>query len=191
MPSRLVNAPASEPITLAEAKAHLRLEVGDDDAAVTTAIKAARQWAEQYLWRGIVTQTWELLRDGFPCEDHFELPKGNLGTVSFVKYLASVGGSLQTMDSSAYLVDSATEPGLILLPFGSVWPTTADQWNSVQVQYTVGWAVADVPAPIKQALLLLVSQMYEHRTPEVTGAIVSPIEFAVDALLHPYRLARF
>jgi uncharacterized phiE125 gp8 family phage protein len=191
VPSRLITPPASEPITLAEAKAHLRLEVADDDAEVTSAIQAARQWAEQYLWRGIVSQTWELLRDGFPCEDHFELPKGNLGTVSFVKYLTSVGGSLQTLATSAYLIDTATEPGRILLPFGSTWPTTVDQWNSVQVQYTVGWAVADVPEPIKRAMLLLVSQLYEHRTPEVTGTIVSPVQFAVEALLGPYRLARF
>ena len=52
----------------------------------------------------------------------------------------------------------------------------------------VGTSVANVPAPIKQAILLLISQMYEHRTPEVTGAVVSPVVFAVDALLAPYRM---
>lgn len=190
MPTRLVTPPASEPLTLQEAKDHLRLEVGDDDAQVTDAIKAARQWAEAYLWRGIVTQTWELLRPGFPCEDGFELPKGNLGTVSFVKYLDS-SGALQTWSSSNYLVDSASEPGRVLLPFGAVWPTTLQQWNSVQVQYTVGWAVGDVPVPIKNALKLLVSQFYEQRTPEIVGTIVSQVSFGVEALLHPYRLARF
>jgi uncharacterized phiE125 gp8 family phage protein len=190
VPARLTSTPAN-PITLQEAKDHLRLEVGDDDAQVTAAIAAATKWAEEYLWRGLVEQTWELSRDGFPCEDQFELPRGNLkaGSVT-LKYL-DTSGTLQTLSSSAYLVDSVSEPGRILLPFGSVWPTTLCQWNSVQVTYTVGWAVASVPEPIKSAIKLLVSQLYEHRTPDVVGTIVSPIHFAVQALLDPYRLARF
>lgn len=190
MPARLTSTPA-DPVTLQEAKDHLRLEVGDDDAQVTAAIAAATKWAEEYLWRGLVEQTWELLRAGFPCEDVFELPKGNLKASSVtVKYLDTYG-TLQTWSSSAYLVDTVSVPGRILLPFGSVWPTTLCQWNSVQVTYTVGWAAAAVPEPIKSAIKLLVSQLYEHRTPEVVGTIVSSVQFAVKALLDPYRLARF
>ena len=193
MVSRLVTPPAAEPLSLAEAKAHLRLEVSEDDVQVAALIKAARQWAEGYLWRRIVTQTWELLLDGFPARGNFELPEGHLSgliPVSFVKYLP-VSGPLQTLATSAYLVDSASVPGRILLPFGGVWPTTLCQWDSVQAQYTVGWAVSDVPEDVKHGLLLVVSQLYEHRTPEVTGAIVSQVRFAVEALLAPHRLAGF
>lgn len=191
MVTRLATAPASEPITLTEAKDHLRLEVGDDDAHVTDAIASARQWAEEYLWRGIVEQVWELFDKGFPCADEFELPKGNLKANSVtVKYL-DASGTLQTLSSSLYLVDTASVPGRILLPFGGVWPTTLCQWNALQVTYTVGWAVGSVPGPIKSALKLLISHFYEFRTPEVIGASVAEVPFSVKALLDPYRLARF
>jgi hypothetical protein len=49
----------------------------------------------------------------------------------------------------------------------------------------------EVPSALCQAILLLVSQMYEHRTPEVVGAVINPVQFAYDALIGPYRLARF
>lgn len=185
MPARLISTPA-DPVTLQEAKDHLRLEVGDDDVQVTSAITAATKWTEEYLWRGLVEQTWELSRDGFPCEDQFELPKGNLKANSVtVKYL-DTAGVLQTWSSYAYLVDTVSEPGRILLPFGSVWPTTLCQWNSVQVTYTVGWAVGSVPELIKSAIKLLVSHFYEKRTPEESDDFGT-----VKALLDPYRLARF
>lgn len=189
MPPRLYTAPASEPITLVEAKAHLRLEVGDDDTYLTTLITAARQWAEEYCWRGLVTQTWDLILESFPCSDEIELPKGVLSSVTSVSY-RDVNGDSHTWSSSNYLVDTAHQPGRIHLPYGSVWPATICRWDAVTIRYVVGTAAGSVPAPIKQAMLLLISQMYEHRTPEVFG-ILAKVQFAVDALLAPYRLARF
>lgn len=185
----LVTPPAAEPVTLTEAKAHLRLEHALDDTYVTALIKAARIHAEDVCWRGFVTQTWELILEAFPGADEVELRKGNLGAVTSVKYI-DANGVEQTMASADYVVDTVSVPGRVLLAYGKSWPTTRDQWDAVRVRYTVGWAEAAVPLPIKQALLLLVSQMYEHRTPEVIGATLAKVGFAVDSLLSPYRLAR-
>lgn len=110
-------------------------------------------------------------------------------SVTSVKYLDG-NGTQQTIASSDYLLDVVSVPGRVRLAYGASWPAHREQWDAVRVRYVVGWAVASVPQPIKQALLLLVSQMYEHRTPEVIGGAVSPIQFAVDALLRPYRLVR-
>lgn len=194
MPVRLITAPASEPVTRAEAKAHLRIDsdLTSDDTYVDTLITAARQWAEEYCWRGFVTQTWELVLEEFPSADcPIELPKGNLSTITSVKYI-DVNGVEQTWASANYVKDDTVEPGFIRLAYDIDWPSDArDQWDAVKIRYVVGWAVGSVPTPIKQAILLLVSQMYEHRVPEVTGTIVSKVDFAVEALLRPYRLARF
>lgn len=197
MPVQLITGPAQEPVTLAEAKAHLRIEHGLDDAGVTALIVAARAWVEEHCWRGLVTQTWELVEACFPddadleaARQGFELPKGNLVSVATVKYL-DADGVQQTLAGSDYLVDTVAVPGRVRLAYGKSWPSYRYQWDAVRIRYDVGWAVGAVPQPIKQAILLLVSQMYENRTPEVTGTIVSPIQFAVTALLGAYRLVRF
>jgi uncharacterized phiE125 gp8 family phage protein len=187
---RIVTAPASEPVTLAEAKAHLRLESTEDDTYVSVLILAARQHVEEVCWRGVVTQTREAVLEAFPYEDAVELPGGNLGAITSATYV-DADGVTQTLDGDVYEADTVSVPGRLVLSYDQTWPSTRSQWDAVRVQYTVGWAVADVPAPIKQALLLLVAHFYEQRNPEITGTIVSKVAFAVDALLAPYRLARF
>jgi uncharacterized phiE125 gp8 family phage protein len=190
MIARLVTPPASEPVTLAEAKDHLRLEGADDDTYVSALILTTRQHVEKVCWRGLVTQTREVVLDRFPDCAEMELPGGNLGTITSVAYV-DANGAEQTLDPDTYEADTVSEPGRLLLAYGQSWPSTRCQWNAVRVRYTVGWAVADVPAPIKHALLLLIAHLYEQRAPEVTGAAIGKVEFAVDALLEPYRLVRW
>lgn len=187
---RVVTPPASEPVTLVEAKAHLRLEGTDDDTYVSALIQAARQHVEEVCWRGVVTQTREAVLECFPDSDGVELPGGNLASITSVTYTDADGAS-QTLATSVYEADTVSVPGRMLLAYDQSWPSTRSQWDAVRVRYVVGWAVADVPAPLKQALLLLVSQLYEHRTPEVTGVSMGKVGFAVDALLSPYRLVRW
>lgn len=220
MPLRLFTAPSLEPVSLTEAKAHLRYEESNDDALISRCITAARQWAEKICWRGFVTQTWELTLPGFRGEDRWELPqrgpvsvipiegsdwigRGIFGPFRFLPYLELPGGGLdqvspiaaftyvdpngatQALSSSVYSVDTITEPGRVHLAYGQAWPLTREQWNAVVIRYTLGWSVPNVPAPIKHALLLQVSAMYENRDP-------TPVEgmTTIDALLGPYRLVR-
>jgi len=223
VPARLITPPVGEPLTLAEAKAHLRLDAALDDAYVQALITAARQYTEEVCWRGILAQTWELVLPGFLGEDRFELgersrrhfylpvgyewsnadrayrflpymelERGQLTTalaVDAVKYI-DPNGVQQTLDPSVYTVDNVRAPARLQLAFGQNWPNTRDQWDAVRIQYQVGWAdEASTPMPLKQAMLLLVSQLYEHRTPEVAG-VITPVQFAYDALIAPYRLNR-
>jgi hypothetical protein len=233
VPARLVTAPETEPVSVAEAKAHLRLDADDDDATVAALIQAARQHVEKTCRRGLVTQTWELVLERFPLRvldftryhlfpggvvgqppgllshhshprdpyGSFELPEGALAKlvdgsgnplspVLSVKYIDGAGVEQTLAEGTDYVVDSVDEPGRVLLAYGKSWPATRAQWDAVKVRYTVGWSVEDVPQPIKSAMLLLVSQLYEHRTPEVIGAVISKVQFAVDNLLAGYLLVR-
>jgi uncharacterized phiE125 gp8 family phage protein len=188
--ARLVTPPAEEPVSLAEAKEHLRLEGTEDDTYVSALIQAARQHVEEVCWRGLVMQMREIVLDRFPDCAEMDLPGGNLGAITSVTYVDAAGAE-QTLDPSVYEADTGSVPGRLLLAYGQSWPSARCQWNAVRVRYTVGWAVADVPAPIKHALLLLIAHLYEQRAPEVTGAAIGKVEFAVDALLEPYRLVRW
>jgi uncharacterized phiE125 gp8 family phage protein len=109
--------------------------------------------------------------------------------VTDISYIDGAGAT-QTMDPTDYEVDATEAPGKVRPLFQTQWPDTRSVWNAVTLQYYVGWAAADVPAGLKQAILLLVSQMYEQRTPEITGTIVAKVSFAVEALIAPYRLVR-
>lgn len=220
MTVRIVTPPATEPVTLAEAKTHLRLEETRDDSYVTTLIVAARQYIEKVCWRGLISQSLQLIRPSFRGTDNYEvsadfvagfpqplpvegsrfqpyleLPQGHLAASPNVSVLyLDENGAEQTLSSSAYIVESRpNDNGRLWLNVngGYSWPNTLDRFDAVKVNYTVGWADASsVPAPIKQALLLLVSQLYEYRSPQVTGTIVASLEFSINALLSPYRLVR-
>lgn len=144
-------------------------------------------------------------RRDFSLSRPIELPMGHLATlvdaapaVLSVKYI-DVDGVQRTLDPSLYTVDNVTAPGRILPAFGQTWPLTRDQWDALRVQYVVGWrldaptpdlAPAVIPEALKQAVLLLISQMYEHRTPEVLGVMPASMKFSFDALVAPYRLNR-
>ena len=190
MPTRLVTAPTEEPVTLFEAKAHLRLEHELDDASVEAMVSAARIHLESICWRGFVTQTWELVAEEFPSDGKLELPCGNLASITSAKYIDQAGVE-QTLSPAEYVADSTVEPGLLRLAYGKSWPSAREQWDAVKVRYVVGWAAASVPPPIRHAIMLLVAQMYDQRTPEITGSIVSQLGFSIDALIGPYRLARW
>jgi uncharacterized phiE125 gp8 family phage protein len=194
VPERLVSPPDDDLLTLEMAKLHLVLETSDDDVLLEQIVAAATKHAEAFCGRGFVIQGWEALFPAFPvadpCKDtYFELSKGNISDPDEVevKYVDSEGVE-QTLDPTGYLVDDASVPGRVRLAPDASWPSTQKRWDAVRITYEVGWEPAAVPEPIKQAVLLLISQMYEQRTPEVTGTIVSPIKFSFEALLSPFRI---
>lgn len=79
MPSILVTPPSTEPVTLAEAKLHLRIETAmtDDDTYISALITAARQSAETITRRAFIIQVWRLVLDAFPA------PGVNIGSANW------------------------------------------------------------------------------------------------------------
>lgn len=194
MPDRLVSAPAAKiAVSLEAAKRHLVIDHAADDTLITLLLEAATTYAERYCNRVFLAQTWQALFPAFPvidpCADTFlELSRGTLADdAPIVKYLDTAGVE-QTLSASVYTVDDASDPGRVRLAPDQEWPSTLARWDAVRVEYVAGYNEDEVPAPIQQAILLLVAQMYENRTPEVTGTIVTPIRFAFEALLDVYRI---
>ena len=186
MPSILVTPPAVEPITLAEAKAHLRVTASDEDALITALITAARTTCENEIRRSLITQTWELTLDQFP--DAIELPYPPVIGVTSVQYIDATGGTETTLSAASYTLDAKCEPGWLVPAYGYEWPTPRDEINAVTVIYTAGYGASSaVPEAIKAWIKLHVGHWYANREASVVGATAVQLPFAA-GLLDPYRV---
>jgi uncharacterized phiE125 gp8 family phage protein len=187
---RLVTEPGVEPVTLEEAKLHLRVDVDDDDDLITALIVAARQMVENILRRALVSQSWELNLDAFPGVDTVEVPLPPLQSVEALTYTDASGVS-HTLSAAAYSVDTYSTPGRVRLNDGYAWPgDTLAAVNGVQIAFTAGFGDAgtDVPQAIRQALLLMVGHLYENREAVTDTRVLQTTPLALEYLLWPYRV---
>ena len=188
----LTLAPVAEPVTLAEVKAHCRIDTLDDDLLLSALILAARRLAESITGRALVSQSWKLLRDDFPAAA-ITLPLPPLQSVASVKYLDTAGVQ-QTLAPSAYTVHVSGVQGLIAPAYGQCWPATRDQHEAVEISFTAGYGAASaVPQEIKQWLLLAIGSYYTQRE-SLSPANVAPETLPRglwDALLDSYRVVTF
>jgi len=185
MALKLITAPLVEPVTLAEARAHLRATTTDEDALIQGWIAAARERAEDITHRRFITQTWDLVLDGFPSQ--FEMPNAPLVSVTSVKYLDEDDVE-QTLASSAYQVDAVNQPGRILPAVNGEWPDTSEKINAVTVRFVCGYGLAAaVPFAIKAAMLLMIGHLDSHRE-DVSDFEHFQVPHNAEWLLWPYRV---
>ena len=204
MPMQLITPPAAEPVSLAEAKLHLRVDFDDDDSLIQVLISAARQAAEMLTQRQLVTARWRMVLDSFPgcglmgvpAGQTFTLPghailipKSPLQSVVEIRYLDMAGVS-QVMPSAHYTVDKASEPARITPVFGQIWPVALPQIGAVSVTFDAGYgSAADVPEGLKSWIKLRLGSLYAHREEVASMARgrIDPLPF-VDGLLDPYKV---
>ena len=188
-------APAVEPVTLAEAKAHLRVDTSDDDTYIATLIKAAREWCEEYLDRTLVSTQWVLRLDRFHAGGTEDIaiprpPMAATGTATTVVVTYTLeSGTTATLSTSQYRVDRSSTPGAVRTLYGGNWPPALEDEGSVSVTYWAGYGPSgsDTPAAIRHAILMLVGHWYENRGAVLVGSISKPLEFAVESLLSTQR----
>lgn len=188
MPLQLITAPTTLPVTLAEARLHLRLSPDQvaEDAMIESLIEAATLGAEHLMGRAIMPQTWRLSLDAFAVRIPLEM--ATVTAVDVVKYV-NASGILTTMADTDYQLANASDYSAALVPaYGRSWPEARNQPEAVQITFTAGYADADsVPEPIKSWIKLLVGAMFVNRESEVIerGAALT-LGFA-DRLLDRYR----
>ncbi len=178
--------PAVEPVSLVEAKLHLRVDGSDDDGLINELIKSARIFCEGYQNRAFITQTITLRMDKFT--NPIVLPKPPLIAVASIKYL-DVDGAQQTVGTGLYDVDITSEPGLVVLGYQDSWPVIRSVHHSVEVIYTAGYgaAASDVPENVKTGIKLLVGHLYEHRE-EASEVKLENLPFGIRSILSIDRL---
>lgn len=179
---RMVTPPAIEPITLEEAKQHMRVDGNDDDSLISALITAARQRAEEYTKRAFITQSWELALDSVSGKVY--LPRPPIQAINGV----TLDGEIVSAENYSLI---GQDVFYSRIPFRAINPA------SLVIRYTSGYGsnATDVPQAIRQAILMLVAHMYEARegeAPQVeyevqarAGADIPPM---VASLLRPYRV---
>ena len=185
MAVKLVTPPSVEPVSLAEAKAHLRVDVADDDLLIANLITAARMQAENLCRRAFVTQQYGLYLDSFPLyayngviNGYVPLDQSPSAWMPMRNYLVrfrggridlpfpslvsvesvtytDTNGVLQTLPTDQYLVDNISEPGCITPAPNTYWPNTQNRVNAVKISYTSGYGNAAAVPAGVKAWILL------------------------------------
>lgn len=192
---KLLVPPVTTPVSLAEAKAHLRFNATDtaQDALLQIYVDAATDYAEQFLGRALIDQTWEMAIDAFPVAE-IKIPKPPLIEVISVSY-SDPGGLTQVVSVSDYYVDNYSEPGWIVPQGNLTWPTTLSAINAVRVRFRAGYldsgsspASPNVPGEIIQAILLGIGSFNENREQIVVGETIVEMPLGVHELLRKHRI---
>lgn len=172
---RVVEQPADEPVSVEQAKAYLRVRHSLEDDLIWSLLLAARQHVELVTNRALMPQKWEVVTT--PQGRCLPLPGGNVRSVDAVE----IAGESFTDFSFVQ-----AEPALI---YSSSWgPDAFRERDAVRVEISVGYeSVDDVPAPLKQAMMMLMAHWYNHREAAVVGAGTAEMPLAVNAMLFPYR----
>lgn len=183
----LITGPTEPPVSLAEAKAHLRVDFTDDDTLISALVDAATAHIDGHtgiLARALVTQTWRQDFCDWPGDRVLRLPLAPVASVESVKYFDAANVETTVSESGNYaLLEDARGP---YIKFTSDFAAPAlydERDDRIRVTFVAGYGdPSDVPAAIRAAVLLIVGDLYKNRDAGETAP-----NAAATALLTPYR----
>jgi len=186
---KLYSGPAIEPVTLAEARVQMRVDISEDNDYIEGLIQSARMQIEKYGHRCMITQTWDEYFDEWPDGDALALMKQPLQSITSIVYTDS-GGTAYTLSTDVY--EAVSLPSMAVLKYNQTWPSaTLKTVNAIRVRYVAGFgdAASDVPEIARTAIRLLTAHLYENREPVLVGAgvLASQIPFTIDSLVYLIR----
>lgn len=177
--------PDSEPLTLSEVKLWLKVDGSTEDDLLNALITAARQSVEKYCQLALLEQEIEEVYPEFSGMN-IRLSVSPLVSVDEVAYL-DTGEVERVLDDENYRVDAYAKPPQVWRKENTVWPLTYKAPDAVKVTYTAGYeTAADIPGPIKTAMLLMIADWYDNRTDNVRN-----MPTAAQLLLNQYRVWTF
>ncbi len=186
----MTSPPAAEPVTVVDAKAHLRIDGSDEDILLASLLLTSRLHIETALSIALITQSWTLRLDAWPSVRCVELPLSPLRTIDAVR-VKNATGVANVIPAASYLVDLASRPARL------VWNNVTPPFpqvpaDGIEIDMTAGFGADgdSVPAPLKHAILMLAAHWYEHRDPNDIGMDGARIPGAVSDLINPFRTIR-
>ncbi|WP_029354118.1 head-tail connector protein [Bosea sp. 117] len=187
MPATLLAGPAAEPLTLAEAKAYLRVDHDAEDALISSLITAARATVEALTRRLLIDQSWRITLSAWPASGLVVAPVNPLRALT-AAWIVDAAGEEIALPLDAFVADAARLPGLIRVDRGAL-PAPSRPLAGIALDVTAGHGEgADhVPSPLIEAVRIVLGHFYEHR--DVPGPSAA-FPAALDALVAPFRVAR-
>ena len=187
MPAILLAGPAVEPLTLAEAKAYLRVDHDAEDGLISSLITSARMTVEALTRRCLIDQTWRIVRDAWPASGLVTVPANPLREVVAAHVLDAAGCEVE-VPLGAFTAHIGRLPGLIRVDNGVVLvPGRAMAGIAIDVIAGHGPSADHVPSPLIEAVRVVLAHFYEHRGETGAGAAF-PV--TLDALVAPFRVTR-
>ena len=180
--------PVALPVTLERAKQHIYVDHDDDDDLISSLIAVATDNLDGYtghLGRCVVDQVWS---QTFPCfSRNLELRLGDLIEVTSVTYFDD---NNQVQNLPLDNVSNIRDCGRDYVLFDGDMPSTKPRYDAVKITYRAGWIETEVPAPIKQAILLMVGHLYENREAVTHSKEAKELPLGIDRFLSQYRIMR-
>jgi uncharacterized phiE125 gp8 family phage protein len=175
--------PTTLPVTLAEAKAHLRVTHDEEDLLIEELIAAATERFERTTGLRLGETSLVLILDRFPNgADPIRVPFRPLRSVEEIRYV-DTAGEWQTLDEAAYMVTTSRQPGVIRPTYAKIWPQIRSQPEAVKIELTAGYE--DVPSLARCAILLMIGGWYEHRS-EYEDRQTYPLPVGVERIMRLY-----
>lgn len=189
----LITPPICLPITLTEAKLHLRVDGTDEDTLIQALISGAAEHVQNETGRQLLTAT---RRESF-CLEPGRTTLLRLPFPPFVELVAledaaavealQADGTWAALPESQYRVGAGSDPGQVLLITPNlVCPSIAVE--NLRITYKCGYGMPeDVPSVLKMSMLMLIAQFYKNREPTVAGSIAE-LPIGLDRILSLYRV---
>jgi uncharacterized phiE125 gp8 family phage protein len=187
----MTSGPNVEPVTLAEAKAHLRVDTTAEDTLIASLVVTSRLHIEAAFGLALVTQHWSYFLDAWPQSREVLLPLRPVQAIEAVRIYAS-DTQYQILSLAAFTLDGQGLPPRVSYARTSPQPIPQRPMGGIEFAIRAGFGdtAAAVPGPLRQALLLLVAHWYEHRELQDIGHPDTRIPAAISDLLQPYRPVR-
>jgi uncharacterized phiE125 gp8 family phage protein len=183
-----LSPPGAEPITLAETKAHLRLDDGAEDELLASLIRTAREYLERETGLALIRRSFRLYLDEWPEQRVIRIVKGPVQVIESITIYDDAGLPIE-VDSTGAILDGHARPARLMLP---ALPAPGRALNGIEIDFSAGFGEVgtDVPDTLKRALLVHVAAMYELR------GVVAPVDQpgavppGYDRLVAPFRMRR-
>ena len=187
MTSYLLVGPAQEPVSLAEARAFLKVDDTAEDGLITTLIGAARLHVEGVTGRALLAQGWRLVLDDWPQGGAVRLP-----VTPFLSMGAITAYDVEGNPHAVPLAQFRDEPERLILPRTVAGMPLLRERQGIEIDYVAGFGTeaGNVPADLRQALLALVGYWFEHRDAVIVAGSGAVVPSGFERMVAGYRRVR-
>jgi uncharacterized phiE125 gp8 family phage protein len=184
----ILNHPLAEPLTLIEVKRWLRVDHDDDNQLIEGLVRAARERVEARTGRALLAQTWRIVLDQWPADGRVALPVMPVISVAAVR-VADASGQFNAIASTGYSLDARLDPAIITIN-QMLQPAVLRGGIEMDVIAGYGALPTDCPQSLRQAMLMMIAEVYARRGPDPENVMRAPVGKDIERLLSPYASIR-